>query len=293
MSEHSQEASREASRDTTSDHVAQEEFKTMSPKTSANSSTSSSSMNEDGNDNLGEPYDSSQETPDPAPVPKEKPALKSVQLQKNQPSPKSSHQPQTVKTVKAESVQTNPTKSILQTSVELISNYASASITSNNSTSIVTEKEPIVDDLDNFADLSYMDVQINLRLLADVKEGEKLMVIDGKCITVDQRYVQSVRRYWTSDSRERTLRFINHLIESAKKYCNEAVDKVKKNESKQDNLEKLINIQSLLKNATTGLGRMVTTYADDKLNLATIDTFKSTITVFCDQDLKKAISETK
>jgi hypothetical protein len=149
---------------------------------------------------------------------------------------------------------------------------------------------------DKFADLSYMDVQINLRLLSDIKEGEKLMVVDGRCITVDQRYVQMVRRYWTSDSRERTLRFINHLIIAAKKYCDEAVEKVKvckNNQIKQDNLEKLINIQSLLRSSTTGLGRMATTYADDKRNLATINTFCSTISVFCDQDLKRAICDNK
>lgn len=142
---------------------------------------------------------------------------------------------------------------------------------------------------DNFASLSYMDVQINLRLLSDVKEGEKLMVIDGKCITVDQRYIQSFRRYWTADSRERTLRFINHLIDTAKQYCNNAVLKIKSEENRQINLEKLINIQSLLRSASTGLGRMATTYAEDKRNLATIETYKSTITVFCDQDLKRTM----
>jgi len=144
---------------------------------------------------------------------------------------------------------------------------------------------------DNFALLSYQEVQINLRLLADVKEGEKLMVVDGRHITVDQRYAQSLRRYWTSDSRGRTLRFINHLIIAAKKYCDDAVKKVIADDKKQDNLEKLINIQSLLRSSTTGLGRMAATYSDDKQNLATIETYKSTITVFCDQDLKRAIND--
>jgi hypothetical protein len=143
---------------------------------------------------------------------------------------------------------------------------------------------------EKFAPLTYMEVQINLRFLGDLKEGEKVMVSDSKFMQVDQRYGQSVRRWWSSDSRVRTLNFIAHLIESAKKYCTEAVEKIKNSDEKQINLEKLINVQKLLGNALTGLGRMVTTYGDDKLNLATIETFKSTITVFCDQDLKRAIA---
>ena len=146
---------------------------------------------------------------------------------------------------------------------------------------------------DNFEDLTYSEVQINLRLLSDVKEGEKLMITDGRFMQVDNRFVQTARRWLSSDSRARTLRFIDHLIQSAKKYCSDAVDKVQKNEQKQINLEKLINIQSLLKNALTGLGRMVSTYSEDKLNLAIIETYRSTITVFCDQDLKRAIADHK
>ena len=159
-------------------------------------------------------------------------------------------------------------------------------------------KDPVPDPLsqsddhvvEKFAPLTYMEVQINLRFLGDLKEGEKVMVSDSKFMQVDQRYGQSVRRWWSSDSRVRTLNFIAHLIESAKKYCTEAVEKIKNSDEKQINLEKLINVQKLLGNALTGLGRMVTTYGDDKLNLATIETFKSTITVFCDQDLKRAIA---
>jgi hypothetical protein len=160
-----------------------------------------------------------------------------------------------------------------------------------NVSSALNIKLPIVVEvIEKYADLSYMEVQINLRFLGDLKEGEKVMVSCNKFMEVDQRYAQSIRRWWSSDSRAKTLSFITHLIESAKKYCAEAVEKVNHNEQKQINLEKLINIQKLLGNALTGLGRMVTTYSDDKLNLATIETFRSTITVFCDQDLKRAIA---
>lgn len=144
-----------------------------------------------------------------------------------------------------------------------------------------------------FPDLSYVDVQINLRLLSDLKEGEKVMVV-GKFMQVDDRYIQSFRRYWSSDSRIRTLNFINHVIEWAQKYCEDALEKTKKGDAEQrkNNFEKLLNIQTLLRSSLTGLSRISATYGDDKHNLATIETFKSTIQTFCDQDLKKALEQT-
>ncbi|VBB17845.1 hypothetical protein YASMINEVIRUS_308 [Yasminevirus sp. GU-2018] len=144
---------------------------------------------------------------------------------------------------------------------------------------------------EQFSKLTEADVQINLRLLSDIKEGEKIMIVEGRWMKVDQRYVQSVRRWWTEDSRDRTLSFIEHVITSAKEHCNTAVGKVLKNEDKQDNMTKLLTLQSLLNGSLTGLGRMMTTYGEDKHNRATIETYVTMIRTFCDQDLKKAIKK--
>jgi hypothetical protein len=144
------------------------------------------------------------------------------------------------------------------------------------------------DDNEDFKDLSYSDVQINLRVIQDLKEGERIMIVGGKCVQVDQRYGQSIRRYFTSDSRVRALDFIEHIIEWSKKYCKEAVAKISVNDDRQGNLNKLINIQSLLTSSLTGMGRFASTYSDDKLTSARIETFRSTIQTFCDEDLKKA-----
>ncbi len=148
-----------------------------------------------------------------------------------------------------------------------------------------------INENENFKELSYTDVQINLRLLGDLKEGEKVMIVDGKYMQVDQRFGQSLRRYWTEDSRNRTVYFIEHVIEAAKKYCNEAVEKINSDNNKLINLEKLINIQSLLRSSLTGLSRISATYSNDKHNMATIETFRTTIQTFCDQDLKRAMPE--
>lgn len=139
-----------------------------------------------------------------------------------------------------------------------------------------------------FSDLSYEDIQINLRLLGDLKEGEKLMVSNGKYIHVDQRYIQGIRRYFTDDSRTKSLSFIHHIIYWTKIYCSDAVSAINRNYETQVNMAILINIQKLLGSAQTGLGRLLITYGDDKHNKATIETFISSISTFCDQDLKRA-----
>jgi len=142
-----------------------------------------------------------------------------------------------------------------------------------------------------FPDLTYEEVQVNLRVLADLKEGERLM-ISKQFIEVDQRYLQSLRRYLTDDSRVRTINFVSHVIEHAKKYCSEAVAKINEDDSKKINMEKLVNLQTLLKASKTGLSRLAMTYSSDKLNHAKIETSLSTIDVFCDQDLKQALKNT-
>lgn len=162
--------------------------------------------------------------------------------------------------------------------------------TLNNNEKVLDTQTSVEKD-NEFEELSYQDVQINLRLLSDLKEGEKVMIYNN-CMQIDQRYGQPIRRFFSSDSRDRTLQFVHHVIESAKKLCNDAVVKVNKNDDKKVNLEKLIRLQSLLKSSSNGLGRMILTYKEDKRNLATIETYKALIDDFCDQDIKKVLDTT-
>ena len=153
-----------------------------------------------------------------------------------------------------------------------------------------TKKNP------DFKDLSYSDVQINLRMIQDFDEGDHAMIIDGKCLQVDKRFFPSIRRsnmllIGTNDSRDRTVDFIEHVIDWSKKYCDEAVKKIDKNEDRQSNFKKLINLQTLLSAAKTGMSKLATTYRDDKLITAKLETLRSTIERFCDDDLKIATHE--
>lgn len=144
---------------------------------------------------------------------------------------------------------------------------------------------------DKFDDLSYTDVQINLRLLSDLKEGERIMIVDNKFIQVDKRYFQSVIRTFTSDSRSRTLKFFEHIIDWSKKYCTEYVKNINMNVDKQVNIDRLKTLHTLLSESSKGMGLLEKTYGDDILTQAYLKTLRETIQVFCSEDFKKVISD--
>lgn len=152
------------------------------------------------------------------------------------------------------------------------------------------EVEDIKGKNDTYISLSFEDIQVNLRLISDLKEGEKLMIKDDRYIVVDDRYGSALRRYISNDSRVKSLDFISNVINEVQKYCDEALINIKNNNEKQNNLERLINIQSLLESTLNGLSRLTETYSNDKLSRAKIETIKKTINTFRDNDLKKALS---
>lgn len=146
------------------------------------------------------------------------------------------------------------------------------------------------DEVDNFADMSYEEIQTNLRLLGDVVHTEKLHISsNGKEMNVDDRYLQSMWRWWSSDSRGKTLRFIQHVYSQAEKYCNELVEKVNNRENPKENTEKLIRLWNLIKSSGKGLDRLNMTYGEDKKFAAKIGTIKENYETYVDHTLKKTI----
>jgi hypothetical protein len=167
-----------------------------------------------------------------------------------------------------------------------------SSVSSEGHSEKDSETSEQVDNVD-FSELSYEDVQVNLRVLADLKEGEKLMIGFNKFLMVDQRIGQSVRRWLSSDSRMRTIDFIEHVINEANRICKSIVCSIEGGFGIKENMEKLNRFQQLLTQSLIGLGRHTTTYSDDKLSRARIETIQDKVRTFCDLDLKKAIDGNK
>jgi hypothetical protein len=147
------------------------------------------------------------------------------------------------------------------------------------------------DDGEEFDALTYDEIQINLRLMGDLVQDEKIHISsDRKTMVVDNRYdLMGARRAWSGDSRTKTLRFIKHVYAQTEALCNDIVDKVKSNSSPKENTEKLINLYGLIQASAKGLDRLNMTYATDKLCSAKIATIKKGYETYCDQTLKKTI----
>jgi hypothetical protein len=142
----------------------------------------------------------------------------------------------------------------------------------SSSSNIVVKKPSInatAENDDNFVDLDFVDVQINLKFLSDLKENEKIMILENKYMQVDNR--RSIMRYLTSESRHKTLKFINHVVECAKKYCKEDKNIISNNKA---------NIKKLLENSLDGLRNLLTTYKSDKNICSIIKIYETNIDTF-------------
>jgi hypothetical protein len=195
-----------------------------------------------------------------------------------------------------DSIDDNRMNDLIEKNIKLTNNYErkknlkNNSITVNNNMTSVTIDSDMPKNEFDFKSLTYEDIQVNLRLITDLKKGEKLMIKDDRYIVVDDRFGSSFWRYFSDDSRIRSLDFISHIISETGRYCGDAVKSIGFGKDKKVHMEKLINMQSLLVSVQTGLSRLSETYSDDKLSRAKIDTIKKTIDTFKDQDLKKAIT---
>jgi len=156
-----------------------------------------------------------------------------------------------------------------------------------------TKIKNLVDDgsSDNsFPQLNYEEIQVNLRILSDLVSDEKICISENnKTIEIDKRYMQSIRRWYSGDSRARTLEFIKHVYAETEALCNDIVQKVKANQEPKENTEKLINLYSLIGSSGKGLDRLNITYQDDKTNSAKISTIKKSYETYCDRTLKGTI----
>lgn len=146
------------------------------------------------------------------------------------------------------------------------------------------------DENSDFTDLTYEEIQINLRLLGDIVQDEKLHISsDKKTMVVDNRVGQTARRWYSGDSRSKTLKFIKHVYDETEKLCSEIVNQVNNKDEPKENTEKLINLYGLIQQSAKGLDRLNMTYSDDKLCAAKIATIKVYFETYCDRTLKGAI----
>jgi hypothetical protein len=108
--------------------------------------------------------------------------------------------------------------------------------------------------------LTPTDLLTNLKIVAQVKDGEKLLR-NGNILNVDNRYFQFARRWYTEDTGDSTARFIEHLVTSTKQHCT----CLKEELAKGDNVDlqhQLTDFTLAIGNVKDGLENLKATYKD-------------------------------
>lgn len=132
-----------------------------------------------------------------------------------------------------------------------------------------------------------------LKLISKIKEGDKIIIKD-QSIKIDNRYFQSLRRWYNNDNRYLSIIFIENAINNALE-LEDSLDNIinlnnKSIESKEE-IKKLTKIQKKsikdylnnlsneLNNAIEGLKNIKTTYILDKLMQEKLDVLISKIDI--------------
>jgi hypothetical protein len=115
------------------------------------------------------------------------------------------------------------------------------------------------------------EIVLNLKLIAKIKQNDKMVVIN-KIIQVDNRVLQPLRRWYTSDNRYDTIHFIDTVV-------NKALDYMDTNTTDQ-----VYNPEALRKELLSSLGgldHLGATYKIDNLMSSKIDILKGKIQQIC------------
>ena len=114
------------------------------------------------------------------------------------------------------------------------------------------------------------DVILNLKMIAKIKQNNKLLIIN-KTLHVDQRLLQSVFRWYTADSRHDTIDFItgviNHALDNTQSITHPIFDADK--------------IKEELLSTIPGLENLSATYKLDNLIVSKIDILIDKINKLC------------
>jgi len=124
------------------------------------------------------------------------------------------------------------------------------------------------------------DIFINLRLISKIEVGDKLIQID-KHVNIDTSYFKSVTRWLNGSNRNDSIKFISMILYKAF-ILNDKLIEDKSDES----IQKILRLNSDLKNSLNGLFNLKQTYSSDKLIQSEIDVMIDDIQLRIDTNLK-------
>lgn len=141
-------------------------------------------------------------------------------------------------------------------------------------------------------DFTYDDILINLKLIGQLKEDEKLRIYNNS-IDIDNRYAQSIMRLLYGDSRDATVEFISGLVMASKMQSHKLLDQIDPSDSAADNKDlkhKLNNLTSDLTSCLNGLDKLKITYRNDHVFRSKIEVIADRIRVIIENNMNRKIS---
>lgn len=119
--------------------------------------------------------------------------------------------------------------------------------------------------------LSIDILHTNLVLLSKIQPGDKL-IYTSNILNIDRSYLQSVRRWYNSNDRNKTTQFINIIIDQTFIMIDNILGDetfITLSSETRDIILQRFNLE--LKNSINGLINLKTTYNDDSSIVSTID----------------------
>jgi hypothetical protein len=156
-----------------------------------------------------------------------------------------------------------------------------ASLNANIGTNSDTPNEDKVFENNNDDQQMNMEITLtNLKIMAQIKKGEKISINEQQIIEIDTRYAQSVRRWFCQNNRQSSVYFLNKVIDTSFKfidntYNNKETSTYYFNEESHTILQKFLIEMT---NAKKGLGNLKETYTDDITTNSQLDVIIEKIT---------------
>ena len=145
-------------------------------------------------------------------------------------------------------------------------------------------------------ELSIDQIIINLKIIALIKKYEKLSIDDNNTLIVNDKsnyfYIQSIKRWLNNDNRQKTMEYIDNIIQSTFEWMDKVYEEFKniqnnspiqnkkqKEVFEEDKESLLLRLSKEVINASEGLKNLRVTYKNDSLVNSQIQLFLDKIRI--------------
>jgi hypothetical protein len=179
-------------------------------------------------------------------------------------------------------------------------NISTETIHENPETKTVSaEQKPVPKPVEGFEwpSLTIKDINTTFKVIGDLKDGSKVKIVDDKCLAVDDAYFASVSRYNSGQSRERTMSFLDHLLEESKKISYALLADIRNsyvnsNGNNNDVNNKLSELRNMYRNLNVFLHKfdtMKSVYKSDTKSYAALSDIRNNFFIFEDSFYRELV----